>query len=164
MPYWVWLLVRIDIGKESSGTSVLLLLGRVQKSSQSRKQTDRQHSSSERKCVFQRCRKSSFKETGSGFVFTSYNVRPQPFFLMINNICSNEVGKLTGEHRVHEWCQRKWALWLLIIFFFKQWWFGKLALIKLCRSFHSRHGSLPCERGGGERGYFPLPQEIVQVK
>lgn len=158
MPYWVGLLVGIKIGKESSGTSVvLLLLGRVQKSSQSRKQTASQHSSSERKCVFRRFTKAGFREM---FWFCIHLVlcETAAHFLVISSILNDEVGKLTGEHCVHDWWQRKWGVWVLIISFFKQWWFGKLALIKLCRSFHNNHGSLPWERG-----YFPLPQEIVQV-
>lgn len=35
-----------------------------------------------------------------------------------------------AELRVVTQCQRKWELWLLLIFFLKQWWFGKPDLIK----------------------------------
>lgn len=48
------------------------------------------------------------------------------YFLLINSVLNNELDKLTSEHCVQIRCQRKWRLWLLIIFFLKQWWFGKL--------------------------------------
>lgn len=153
MAYWVWLLVRIEIGKESSGTWVLLLLGRVQKSSQSHKQTALFFRGS---LFFQRFTKASCKQMFWCCIHLVH-YETASCFLVINSILNNEVGKLTGEHCVRNWCQRKWGLWLLLIFFFKQWWFGKLALIKLGRSFHSRHGSLPCERVEGRERTLPTP-------
>lgn len=80
---------------------MVLLLGRVQKSSQSRKQTASQHSSSERKCVFRRFRKAGFREM-FWFCIHLVHCETAAHFLVISSILNNEVGKLTGEHCVHD--------------------------------------------------------------
>lgn len=56
------------------------------------RQTD--HSSAERKCVFQRFRKVSFKEM-FWFCIQLVHCETAAYFLMINSILNNEVGKLT---------------------------------------------------------------------
>jgi len=158
MPYWIWVLIRAEENRESSGTDMLLPLRRAQKSTRSCKQKDRWYSSLKRKRALQGSEKYASKPMLC-FSILIVDCETATYFLIINSALNNEVDKLTSEHYVHIWCQRKWGLWLLIIFFLKQWWFGKLDLIKLCRSSHSLYDKCPCMRGGGEGGYFFSPRK-----
>lgn len=81
---------------------VLLLLGRVQKSSQSRKQPASQPALlfGEEMCI-SKVHKSRLQRNVLVFIHLVH-CETAAHFVVISSILNDEVGKLTGEHCVHD--------------------------------------------------------------